>query len=341
MNQKEKTALIFGVSGQDGAYLAQFLLAKGYRVVGASRDAVVSSFGNLARLGIKDKIKCVSASSVDYRNLLQVINTVMPDEIYNLAGQSSVGLSFEQPVETFDSIANGTLNLLEAIRFLHLPARLFNASSGDCFGNTPDQAATENSPFCPRSPYAVAKTAAFWQVANYRDAYGIYASSGILFNHESPLRPLRFVTQKIVDSACRIAAGCGEKLSLGNLAIYRDWGWAPEYVDAMWRILQQDQPDDFIIATGRTQSLEYFVSCVFSCLDLDWREHVQTNKELLRPTDIPVSAGNPTKAAELLGWRPTSFIEDVAQMMVAARLSTVETPQEPGQKNFHQSEQFS
>jgi len=319
MTQTNKTALIFGVAGQDGPYLARFLLEKGYRVVGTSRDAAISSFGNLTRLGIRDRVECVSASLIDFRSVLQVISRIMPDEIYNLAGQSSVGLSFEQPVETFDSIAIGTLNLLEAIRFLDAPVRLYNASSSECFGNTEGQPATETSPFRPRSPYAVAKATAFWQVANYREAYALFACSGILFNHESPLRPDRFVTQKIVDSACRIAAGNSKALSLGNLAIYRDWGWAPEYVDAMWRMLQLDQPDDFIIATGQTHSLEEFVSCVFSCLDLDWREHVRSNKDFFRPTDIAVSAGNPAKAAERLDWRATAHMEDVARMMVAAR----------------------
>lgn len=320
MTQTNKTALIFGVAGQDGSYLARFLLKKGYRVVGTSRDAAISSFGNLDRLGIRDRVECVSASLIDFRSVLQVISRVMPDEIYNLAGQSSVGLSFEQPVETFDSIAIGTLNLLEAIRFLDVPVRLYNASSSECFGNTEAQPATENSPFRPRSPYAVAKATAFWQVANYREAYALFACSGILFNHESPLRPDRFVTQKIVDSACRIAAGSSEALSLGNLAIYRDWGWAPEYVEAMWRMLQLDKPDDFIIATGQTHSLEDFVSSVFSCLDLQWQEHVRSNKEFFRPTDIAVSAGNPAKAAEILNWRATAHMEKVAQMMVAARL---------------------
>lgn len=320
MRQDQKTALIFGVSGQDGAYLARLLLEKGYRVVGTSRDAAISSFSNLTRLGINGRVECLSASLIDFRSVLQVISRVSPDEIYNLAGQSSVGLSFEQPVETFDSIAIGTLNLLEAIRFLAIPVRLYNASSSECFGNTQDKPATEESPFRPRSPYAVAKATAFWQVANYREAYSMYACSGILFNHESPLRPDRFVTQKIVDSACRIAAGSTECLTLGNLAIYRDWGWAPEYIDAMWRMLQQEKPDDFIIATGHTCSLEEFVSCVFACLDLDWKDHVRSNKEFFRPTDIAVSSGNPAKAAEVLGWKASICMEDVVRMMVAARI---------------------
>ena len=231
-----KKALICGVSGQDGAYLAQLLLNEGYEVWGTSRDAQISSFRNLDVLGIKEQVKLVSMSLTDFRSVLQVLTRSQPDEVYNLAGQTSVGLSFEQPVETLESIATGTLNLLEAIRleairFLGASIRFYNASSSECFGDTGGQAADENTPFRPRSPYAVAKAAAFWEVANYREAYGLFACSGILFNHESPLRPERFVTQKIVASACRIAKGSNEILSLGNIEIRRDWGWgwAPEY----------------------------------------------------------------------------------------------------------------
>ncbi|HEY9599617.1 MAG TPA: GDP-mannose 4,6-dehydratase, partial [Cyanophyceae cyanobacterium] len=222
-----KRALICGVSGQDGAYLAKLLLDQGYTVCGTSRDAQISSFRNLVSLGIRDQIKLESAVLTDFRSVLQVLMKVQPDEIYNLAGQSSVGLSFEQPVETLESISIGTLNLLEAIRFTGAPIKFYNAGSSECFGDIGDQAADEMTPFRPRSPYAAAKAAAFWQVANYREAYGIFACSGILFNHESPLRPQRFVTQKIVSAACRIAKGSQEKLYLGNVNIQRDWGWAP------------------------------------------------------------------------------------------------------------------
>lgn len=314
----DKTALIFGISGQDGGYLAKLLLEKGYRVAGTSRDAGMSSFANLRHLGILDQVECRSASLIDFRSVLQIINAVRPDEIYNLAGQSSVGLSFEQPVETFDSIAIGTINLLEVIRFLNWDTRLYNASSSECFGNVVNRPFTEQDPFNPRSPYAVAKAAAFWQVANYREAYGLFACSGILFNHESPLRPARYVTQKIVESACRIAAGSSETLTLGNLGIKRDWGWAPEYVEAMWRMLQQDRSEDFIIATGKTCSLEEFIDAAFSCLGLDWREHIRFDRSLLRPTDISVSAGNPGKAKKLLDWQATVSMPEVARLMVEA-----------------------
>jgi GDPmannose 4,6-dehydratase len=223
-----KTALICGVSGQDGAWLAQLLVDRGYRVVGTSRDAAVASFSNLARLGIRERVEVKSAALTDFRSVIRVLLEVEPDEIYNLAGQTSVGLSFDQPAEALESIAFGTLNLLEAIRMLKRPVRFYNACSSECFGET-STPADERTPFRPHSPYGVAKAAAFWQVSSYREAYGIHASSGILFNHESPLRPERFVTQKVVAAACRIADGSGERLKLGDLAIRRDWGWAPEY----------------------------------------------------------------------------------------------------------------
>jgi GDPmannose 4,6-dehydratase len=310
-----KKALICGVSGQDGAYLAQLLLAKGYQVFGASRDAQVASFENLSRLGIRDRVALDSVSLIDFRSVLQALMKIQPDEVYNLAGQSSVGLSFQQPVETLESIAQGTLNLLEAIRFTGHPVRLYNAGSSECFGDT-DLPADENTPFRPRSPYAVAKAAAFWEVANYREAYGLYACSGMLFNHESPLRPERFVTKKIIASACRIAAGNQEKLQLGNIAIQRDWGWAPEYTEAMWLMLQQDKPSDYVIATGESHSLEEFIDAAFSLLGLDWEKHVVSDPALLRPTDITIGRANPTRARELLGWQARHRMRDVVRMMV-------------------------
>jgi GDPmannose 4,6-dehydratase len=313
-----KKALICGISGQDGTYLARLLLEKGYEVWGTSRDAELSSFRNLKGLGLFERVRRVSMSLNDFRSTLQVLRQVQPDEIYNLAGQSSVGLSFEQPVETLESISVGSLNLLEAVRFLDLPVRLYNAGSGECFGNTNGKAADEETPFRPRSPYAVAKAAAFWEVANYREAYGLYACSGILFNHESPLRPERFVTSKIVAAARRIAAGSGETLKLGNMEIERDWGWAPEYVDAMWRMLQQDEPDDYVIATGVTTSLRDFVTEVFDAVGLNADEHVVSDPALLRPSDIMTVHANPDKAKEKLGWEAKMKMWDVVREMVAA-----------------------
>lgn len=315
-----KKALICGISGQDGAYLAQFLLDKNYEVHGTARDAQMSAFYNLHYLGIKDQIKFHSMALNDFRSVLQVLSKVQPDEVYNLAGQSSVGLSFEQPVETLESISIGTLNLLEAIRFLDKSVKLYNAGSSECFGNTQGQPADEDTPFRPRSPYAVAKATAFWEMVNYRDSYDLFACTGILFNHESPLRPERFVTQKIVKAACRIVKGSNEKLYLGNISIARDWGWAPEYIQAMWLILQQPNPDDFVIATGESNTLERFVEEVFRAVDLDWQDHVLVDPSLIRPSEIMISRGNPSKAARILGWKAASHMADVAQMMVEAAL---------------------
>lgn len=312
------TALICGVSGQDGAYLAQLLLSRGYTVYGTSRDAQISTFRNLVRLGIRDRIQTCSMALNDFRSVLQVISRVQPDEIYNLAGQTSVGLSFELPVETMESITLGTLNLLEAIRFIGVPIKLYNAGSSECFGDTGTAAANETTPFRPRSPYAVAKAAAFWQVANYREAYNLFACSGILFNHESPLRPKRFVTQKIISSACEIAQGKPEKLFLGDISIQRDWGWSPEYVEAMYLMLQQEQPDDYVIATGQTNRLEDFVMEVFSYVGLNWQDHVEVDRSLFRPTDIAVSWGDASKAKQKLGWQAKYTMKDVAHMMVDA-----------------------
>ncbi len=315
-----KKALIIGISGQDGSYLAEFLLKKGYSVVGASRDAFMCPFSNLKHLGIRESVEVESVSLNDFRSVFQTLKKNQPDEVYNLAGQSSVALSFEQPVETFESISVANLNLLEAIRFLEKPIRLYNAGSSECFGNTEETPANEMFPFRPRSPYAVAKAAAFWEVANYREAYDLYACSGILFNHESPLRPDRFVTRKIIRAACRIARGSKENLQLGNIAVVRDWGWAPEYIQAMWKMLQQEIPEDYVIATGRSFKLEDFVSEVFADLGLDWRDHVRTNPDFFRPTDIMISRADPEKAREKLGWKAEYIMTDVVKMMVEAEL---------------------
>jgi GDPmannose 4,6-dehydratase len=313
-----KKALICGISGQDGAYLAQFLLGQGYEVYGTSRDAQVANLRNLQYLGIGDRIKFLSMSLTDFRSVLQVLNQVQPDEVYNLAGQSSVGLSFNQPVETLESIATGTLNLLESIRFIGKPIKLYNAGSSECFGDTRGLPADEETAFRPRSPYAVAKATAFWEVANYREAYNLFACSGILFNHESPLRPDRFVTQKIIAAACRIHNGQKEKLILGNIDIKRDWGYAPDYVEAMYLMLQRDIPNDFVIATGTTISLSEFIAEAFSVLGLDWQDHVVSDPALRRPTDISISCANPSKAREILGWSAQTKVQTVVRLMVEA-----------------------
>ena len=317
-------ALICGIGGQDGGYLAKFLLDKGYEVFGTSRDIHLMSGRGLNALGIADQVKLCSMAINDFRSVLSVLASVQPDEVYNLAGQSSVGLSFEQPVETMESIAGGTLNLLEAIRFLNTSIRFYNASSSECFGDTGGEPADENTAFRPCSPYAVAKAAAFWQVANYRDAYHLHASSGILFNHESPMRPERFVTRKIVASACRIAQGLKGQLMLGDIDIERDWGWAPDYVEAMWLMTQQPTGADYVVATGRTVSLAYFVERVFAELDLNWREHVKSDPQLYRPSENRVSRGNTARIRAELGWQHRFEIEDVVREMVTYQLSVME-----------------
>lgn len=314
-----KKALIIGISGQDGAYLADLLLKKGYEVHGTSRDHEVSYFGNLRKLGIYDKVHLTSMVTSDFRSVLTALQKADASEIYNLAGQTSVGMSFEYPVETFDSIMIGTMNLLECIRLLKKPVRFYNAGSSECFGNT-EAPANEETAFRPRSPYATAKAAAHYSVANYREAYGLFAATGILFNHESPIRPARFVTQKIITTAVRIAKGSKERLELGNLEIYRDWGWAPEYVDAMWRILQHDIPEDFVVATGQMYSLQAFVEKVFGALGLRADDHVDSRASLLRPSDITYSVGNPEKARKLLSWQAETKVESMIEKLIQATL---------------------
>lgn len=283
---------------------------------GSSRDAQGREFKNLQKLGLRDHIKLISVAPEDFRSVFMGLKASAPDEVYFLAGQSSVGLSFEQPAETIQSTTLGALNMLEACRMFDKRIRLYHAGSSECFGDTAGEPATETTPFKPRSPYAVAKASAFWLVDNYREAYGLYACTGILFNHESPLRPTRFVTQKIIQATKRIASGSSETLELGRLDIARDWGWAPEYVEAMWRMLQQKEPEDYIIATGKTYTLQDFVEASFSHYELDWRQHVRQSNELMRPTDIALSSADPSKAKQLLGWSAKHDMRDVVTRMI-------------------------
>jgi GDPmannose 4,6-dehydratase len=313
-----KVALIAGITGQDGAYLARFLLGKGYVVDGTSRDAALARLDGLVALGIADKVTLHSMSPADFQSVAQVIESVAPDEIYNLSGQSSVSLSFTQPAETLSGIALGTLNMLETLRRLGGSVRFYNAGSSECFGDTGTLGANEQTAFRPKSPYGVAKAAAISLVANYRESYGLFACSGILFNHESPLRPSRFVTRKITVAAANIGAGSRERLALGNLSIRRDWGWAPDYVEAMWRMLQCDQPDDFVVASGVTHSLEEFVATAFFAVGLDWRDHVDHESSLIRSSDIMYSLGDPTKAAQVLNWRTTVKMPVIVARMIRA-----------------------
>lgn len=311
-----KCALICGVSGQDGSYLAQLLLSKGYEVIGTSRDAQVSGFTNLKRLGIYELVHLDSMTLTDFRSVLQIVSKYKPDEIYNLSGQSSVGLSFSQPVETFETITIATLNLLEVVRFLDVPIKIYNAGSSECFGETPQDGADEDSAFRPKSPYAVAKAAAYWEVDNYCGAYDIFACTGILFNHESPLRPDRFVTKKIIKSVISINKGEQDRLLLGNLNISRDWGYAPEYVEAMWLMLQNDTPKDYVIASGSSYSLEEFVESAFQYYNLDWHDYVSTDESNMRPSDIKYSRGNPARANKELRWRAKYDMKDVVKLMM-------------------------
>ena len=311
-------ALVCGVGGQDGAFLAKLLLGKGYEVWGTSRDAQMAAFSNLDQVGIRQALTLRSMAPKDFRSVVTVLYDCEPDEVYFLSSQSSVGLSFEQPAETLESICLGTLNLMEGVRLLRKPVRFYHASSSESFGDLAQAAADENTPFAPSSPYAVAKASAHWLVRNYREAYGLFACNGILFNHESPLRPARFVTRKIVSAASRIARGSGERLALGRLDIVRDWGWAPEYVEAMWRMLQNQTPRDYVIATGEANSLEAFLATAFESVHLDWRDHVDVARELFRPTDLAWSQGRPELAARELGWRAELTMRDVVRAMVEA-----------------------
>jgi GDPmannose 4,6-dehydratase len=313
----KKTALVLGVSGQDGTYLTQLLLQKGYAVHGTSRDVESQGFGALRRLALYDSVSLHSVSPTDFRNLLDVVTRVQPDEIYNLSGQTSVGLSFAQPTAAFESIAIATIQVLEVLRHLKAPIRFYNACSSECFGEQPQAArCNEDTPFHPRSPYAMAKAAAFWAVANYREAYGVFGASGILFNHESSLRPERFVTRKIVSTAVRIQRGEPLRLRLGNLDVWRDWGYAPEYVEAMWMMLQAPKADDFVVATGKSHSLREFLDAVFRQLGLNWQEHVEIDPALLRATDMVYSGADASKAERVLGWKAhLSFAQLVAQLV--------------------------
>ena len=313
---KNKKAIIFGVTGQDGPYLAELLLEKGYDVWGTSRDASKSNLINLKKLGIDKKINLVSVLNDDFQKLSNLISELLPDEIYYLAGQSSVGLSFLEPKETISSNVLGILNVLEICRLINKKIRIYYAGSSECFGDTKGIAATEETNFHPQSPYAVSKTSAFWLVDNYRNAYDMFICYGILFNHESPFRSQRFVTQKIISTALRISKGSQEKLELGRLDISRDWGWAQEYIEAMWLMLQQDSAEDFIIATGETNSLEQFVGESFNQLGLDWKNHVVINKDLIRPSEISISKANPIKALKKLGWKAKYKMADVVKMLL-------------------------
>ena len=315
-----KVALIAGITGQDGAYLAHHLLQQGYKVVGSSRDAQNCDTKKISRLGIENDIELISLAPNDFRSVLKAISSIEPMEVYNLAGQTSVGLSFEQPVECMESIAGGTLNFLEVLRYLESPTRLFNAGSSECFGDTQKKPANEKTAFNPKSPYAVAKSTSYWQVANYREAYGIFCCTGILANHESPLRPKRFVTQKIIDGVRRIKSGESHELRLGNLYIWRDWGWAPEYVKAMHQMLLQPNAKDYLIASGQTISLRQFVSMAFTAAELEPEPYLVTDDSFLRPSDLVYSSMDPSLIGDELDWRAKVSTYKIVQNMYEGKL---------------------
>ena len=312
-----KKVLIVGATGQDGAYLSKLLLEKGFKVIGTSRDASVCDTSRLKKLNVLDDIKLISLAPNDFRNVLKVISTFKPSRIYNLSGQTSVGLSFDQPVECIDSIAGATLNFLEALRFFSDDIKFFNAGSSECYGNINNhQKATEESSFMPRSPYAIAKSTAYWLVSNYRESYNIFCCTGILSNHESPLRNKRFVTKKIVSAAHAIKNGEMKFLLLGNINIYRDWGWAPDYIKAIWLMMQRNQARDFIIGSGKTYSLREFVNKVFRYLNIS-KKNLRTNvSKYKRKIDLRGYKANIVETQKVLKWKPSVKFDTIIYKMI-------------------------
>lgn len=335
-----KKALITGIRGQDGAYLAKFLLEKGYEVYGADRRSGDTNFWRLKELGIEKEVKIVYMDLLELTNIMRIIEKVQPDEVYNLAAQSFVQASFEQPILTAEVDAMGVLRLLEAIRQIKPDTKFYQASTSEMFGKVQEIPQTEKTPFYPRSPYGVAKLFGHWITVNYRESFNIFACSGILFNHESPLRGLEFVTRKITYTLARIKYGLQDKLILGNLEAKRDWGYAPEYVEAMWLMLQQPEPDDYVIATGETHTVREFVekAAQVAGFDIEWEGEgintkgidrksgkiiVEVLPEFYRPAEVDILIGNPQKAKEKLGWEPKTKFEDLVRIMIEADLRRV------------------
>ncbi len=316
------TALVTGITGQDGAYLAQLLLAKGYRVIGLIRRSASSDvIGERLRwLGVLDHVELVDGNLVDLSSLIRVIEKAGADEVYNLAAQSFVAASWQQPLLTGTVTGLGAVNVLEAIRIAQPSARFYQASSSEMFGLAQEPVQNERTPFYPRSPYAVAKLYAHWMTVNYRESFGLHASSGILFNHESPLRGIEFVTRRITDGVARIKLGLATELVLGNLNARRDWGHARDYVRAMWLMLQQDTPADYVVATGRTMAIRDFCRIAFAHAGLDYEQHVRTSPTLMRPAEVDVLQGDATRAHDRLGWAPEISLEQLAAEMVDADL---------------------
>lgn len=344
MNMNNKTAIVTGITGQDGAYLTELLLEKGYKVYGTYRRTSSVNFWRLEEVGAigHPHLELVEHDLTDLGASIRLMEKAQPDEVYNLAAQSFVGVSFDQPITTAEITGIGAVNLLEAIRIVNPKIRFYQASTSEMFGEVQQIPQTEATPFYPRSPYGAAKLYAHWMTVNYRESYGIFGTSGILFNHESPLRGKEFVTRKITDGAARISLGKQDVLELGNLAAKRDWGYAKEYVEGMWRMLQVDTPDTFVLATNRTETVRDFVSLAFKAVDiqLDWQGSnetergidsktgktlVQVNPRFYRPAEVDLLIGNPEKAAKVLGWKPQTTLEELCRLMVEADLARVGT----------------
>jgi GDPmannose 4,6-dehydratase len=316
-----KRALITGVTGQDGSYLAEFLLTQGYEVIGMVRRSSTVNFERIAH--IQDSLELVQGDLLDEVSLIHLLRDHRPAEVYNLAAQSFVQTSWNQPVLTGETTALGVTRLLDAIRTVDNDIRFYQASSSEMFGKVQEVPQKESTPFYPRSPYGVAKVYGHWITVNYRESYGLHASSGMLFNHESPRRGLEFVTRKVTHAVARIALGLDDKLPLGNLDAQRDWGYAADYVRAMWLMLQQDAPDDFVVATGETHSVRELCELAFGCAGLDWERHVVVDERFLRPAEVDLLVGDPTKAHEVLGWERDVDFPALVQMMVEADLALV------------------
>lgn len=321
-----RTALITGITGQDGSYLAEFLLEKGYRVFGMYRRRSMENFERIQHL--QDKIELVPGDLHDQNSLVNLINEVRPNEIYNLAAQSFVPTSFQQPILTGEVNALGVTRLLEAIRVIDKSIRFYQASTSEMFGKAQQVPQNENTPFYPRSPYGVAKVYAHWITVNYRESYGMFNCSGILFNHESPRRGLEFVTRKIAHGVARIKLGLAKELVLGNLEAKRDWGYAPDYVEAMWLMLQQPEPDDYVIATGETHSVREFAEVAFNHVGLNWKDYVRVDQKFVRPADVDLLVGDASKARKKLGWRPRVSFSELVKIMVDAELQRLQSSSE-------------
>ncbi|CCF85265.1 GDP-mannose 4,6-dehydratase [Nitrolancea hollandica] len=311
-----KTALITGITGQDGSYLAEFLLDQGYRVVGMQRRTSTETVGRIAHL--TDRIELVQGDLLDQLSLIDLMQRFRPDEVYNLAAQSFVPTSWQQAVLTGEFTALGVTRMLEAIRLVNPEARFYQASSSEMFGKVREVPQRETTPFYPRSPYGVSKVYGHWITVNYRESYNLFACSGILFNHESPRRGLEFVTRKVTHGVARIKLGLANELNLGNLDAQRDWGYAPDYVRAMWLMLQQDQPDDFVVSTGRTHTVQRLCELAFAAAGLDWQEYVRVDPRYLRPAEVDLLVGDATKARTTLGWEPSVSFEQMVELMVDA-----------------------